>query len=204
MMGDGEPPTGTAVEPPEEHVTVARVRDLSTPRARHRFLAVPGGVLLVVAMFLPAMKECGETRYPLETPQLLGPYLLAGVLALVSLLPARIRGYGLRIFALLSLLHYAVLVLALLVVTAQDTDAAGTLLVVLVLGGSVFLVARTAPTVEERAARMAMVQAIQWSLWFAMWNLLEGALIGMRVALAGSLAVTLGAVVWLRDSRTRT
>lgn len=204
MMRDGEPPTGTAVEPPEEHVKVARVPDLSKPRARHRFLVFPGGVLLVIAVFLPAMKECGETRYPLETPQLLGPYLLGGVLALVSLVPGRIRDYGLRIFALLSLLHYAVLVAALVVLTAQDVDAAGTLVVMVVAGGSVFLVARKAATLEERAASMALLQALQWSLWFGMWNLIEDALIGMRVALAGALLVTLGAVIWLRDSRTRT
>ena len=165
--------------------------------------SLPGGLLLLVAIFLPSMNECGETRYPLDTPQLLGPYVLGAAIALVSVLAGRIREYGLRIFVVLSLLHYAVLAVALLILTAQDLDAAGTLLVVLVAGGSVLYVARKSWPVEERGAGITRVQAIQWTLWFTLWNLIEGALVGMRVAVAGALLVTIGAVVWLIDSRTR-
>jgi hypothetical protein len=203
MMRDGEPPTGTAVEPPDEHVKVARVTPAGRARTRHRLFTLPGGALLFVAMFLPAVQECGETRYPLETPQLLGPYVLGALLAFVTALPGRIREYGLRIFALLSLLHYAVLGAALLVLTITDLDAAGTLAVVLVAGAVVLMVAKRATSVDERAASMALVQGIQWVLWFGMWNLIEGALVGMRVALAGAVVVTIGAVVWLRDSHPR-
>jgi hypothetical protein len=39
-------------------------------------------------------------------------------------------------------------------------------------------------------------------LWFGLWNLMDGALVGMRVALAGAIAITVGAALWLRDSRT--
>ncbi len=206
MGPDGEPPTGTAVEPPERHVKVARAVTRSgaahRTRGRHRVLTIPGGLLLLVAMFLPAMNDCGETRYPLDTPQLLGPYLLGAVLALVSMFPARIREYGLRVFATLSLLHYAALAVTLVVLTLSDLDAAGTLVVVLVAGGVVFLVAAKAATVEERASGMALLQGIQWVLWYGLWNVIDGALVGMRVALAGALAVTVGAAVWLRDSRT--
>lgn len=197
-----ELPTSTAVEPPKRHVRVTRA-DAPRVRQRHRVLTFPGGALLLVALFLPAMRDCGETRYPLDTPPLVGPYLLGAALALVALLPARIREYGLRIFAVLSLLHYAALAAVLVVLTASDLDAFGTLCVVLVAGGSVVLVGRRRASVEERVSGMTLIQGIQWMLWFGLWNLLEDALVGMRVALAGALVVTLGAVVWYRDSRTR-
>jgi hypothetical protein len=195
-------PTGTAVEPPDRHLKVARLPRTYPPRGRHRALTIPGGLLLLVALFLPAMTECGETQYPADTPQLLGPYALGAVLAVVSMFPARMRGYGLRVFATLSLLHYAVLAATLLVLTLGDLEAAGTLVVVLAAGSVVFLVARNAATIEERAAGMTLVQGIQWVLWFGLWNLIDGALVGMRVALAGAIAITVGAALWLRDSRT--
>lgn len=201
---NGEPPTGTAVEPPEEYVRVSHITAApGQARARHRLLTLPGGLLLLLAIFLPSMNDCGETHYPLDTPQLLGPYVLGAALAFVSLLAGRIREYGLRIFTVLSLLHYAVLAIALLLLTAQDLEAAGTLVVVLVAGGSVLLVARKSSTIEERGAGITLVQAIQWTLWFTLWNLIEGALIGMRVAVAGALLASIGAAVWLIDSRTR-
>jgi hypothetical protein len=196
-----EPPTSTAVELPEARVRVQRAPGPPV-RGRHRILTIPGGLLLFVAMFLPSVRECGETHYPLDTPILIGPYLLALAVALVASMPARMRDYAGRIFVLLSFLHYAVLAIALVVAMFTDIEAFGTLCVVLVCAFVVYIAAKPAMTIDERVAAVTFVQGMQWCFWFGLWNLFDDVLVGMRLALGSATLLTLGAALWLRDARS--
>ena len=58
----------------------------ATPRRAPR-LSVPGGLLLALCIFLPAVKGCDKPVYPYEAPLCLGPYLFGLLVAVLALCP---------------------------------------------------------------------------------------------------------------------
>ena len=60
----------------------------SSPPRRVPRLSIPGGLLLGLCLFLPAVEGCEKPVYPYEIPQVYGPYLFGLLVALLAWLPA--------------------------------------------------------------------------------------------------------------------
>lgn len=145
-------------------------------------------------LFLPAVQECDAPSYPYEFPAFTGPYVLGLVFALIALARTRHgidRGIrGLRI--VLSLM-----ILGGLVTAATQSVLVGLILlgVALILTGMLFGIPP-----ERRIAAVCISANAIWALWFGLWCMDSGAMIGVYLSFASSLGLLVAGVTWLKDT----
>jgi hypothetical protein len=176
-------PGTIAVEPPLVRVAPGtRIR-------RHRRVTALSGILLFACMFLPAVDACGPVM-PYELPPVLPPYVLGLVFALIAIAQTA-RGLRRGIVALraVSVLAAVAGVVVIPIVPAVGIPELG-------LGVVLLLVLGLWRTTEPRIAAAAAVVAAVSTLWFGLWCLGDGALIGVHLSLASSAGLLLGAVMW--------
>ncbi len=80
----GEPSTGS---------------DKLPPRRSRRLFALPSGVVMVLAIFMPVVKVCGNPTYPIQMPLVWGPYVLGGLVIAMALAD---RARGLRMLVIMA------------------------------------------------------------------------------------------------------
>src|SRR5689334_16568751 len=101
-------PYSSAVDVPRARV------DLEVGRRRHRRITGPAGLLLFVCLFLPALRGCNETVYPVAMPMFWHPYIYGLVLALgtatVTVRHLHYTVLALRIVAWLTIVGSAFLI----------------------------------------------------------------------------------------------
>lgn len=162
-------------------------------RRRHRRLTIPGGALLLVCMFLPAVRGCGEPVYPIETPWFWHPYLYGGALAAAALVTTvrgvRVATAGLRILAWLAVVGGAVM----------TTLSAGFGIVETALGVILLSIIGTKGFSEKRIAITGIVMAVLSVLWFGLWASSAGALIGVYLSLGAAIFLLAGSLLWLSE-----
>ncbi|CAN5904081.1 hypothetical protein BH11MYX3_BH11MYX3_19690 [soil metagenome] len=172
-----------AIEPPD-------VRPYADLR-RHRPLTGTAGLLLFLCMFMPALKGCGEsTVVPLELPPFLPPYLYGLVFACAALARSQ-RGVMTSVVALRVV---ATLVTCAGFVVFLIAPAVG--IVELFLGVVLIAAVGGRGYAEQRVALTSLIMGAVCTLWFAMWSLTEGALLGVHLSLLSSIGLLAGGAVW--------
>jgi hypothetical protein len=176
-------PATTAVEPPLVRIAAGtRIR-------RHRRVTALSGVLLFACMFLPAIDACGPVL-PYELPPVVPPYVLGLVFALIAIAQTE-RGLRCGIIALRAVSVITVAAGAAVMPIVPEIGIPEAVLGVALLG-----VIGPWRTSEPRVAAAAVVVGAVSAMWFGLWCLDDGALIGVYLSVASSAGLLLGAVMW--------
>lgn len=196
-MPDGVTPYVYALPPPPHD---------DQPRARgrvHRWLGVPGSVLLLLALFLPAVEVCGDPMIPLAFPPVIPPYLFGGAAigAYLAMSPRALRAWGIvvRVFGALTL--------ALVGYVAHAGAFEGNTPLVVAIAAFWLAVVQFALTLrgdrpaEQRVARAIAIPAFACVVWFGLFLFEEDALWGITVSFVASILVLAGAIWWELDVR---
>ena len=171
----------------------ARV-ELELGRRRHRRITAPSGLLLFVCLFLPAVRGCDETVYPLSMPMFWHPYIYGAVFALgamtVSVRHLRHTVLALRVLAWLTIIGGAFLL--------ASTGAIG--IVEMIIGACLLGAIGRSGCSERRVAFTAIVASTFSLLWFGMWLATPDAMIGVYLSAFASVGVLAGSLVWLGET----
>jgi hypothetical protein len=167
--------------------------ELEVGPRRHRRVTAPAGLLLFVCLFLPAVRSCGETIYPLELPMFWHPYVYGLALALGAC-AVTVRGVR-RITVMLRGLGW--LTLAGAAVMAVVNPIIG--IFQLVFATVLLAMVGTRGYSERRIAGTGIVVAAASLLWFGLWASSSGALVGVYLSLLASICLLTGALLWLSE-----
>ncbi len=185
-MGEVIGTIARAIDPP-----ASRVLPASGAR-RHRPLTGTAGILLFVCMFLPAMKGCGNaTVAPLDVPPFIPPYLYGLVFAAVALAktPRQLFAGVVALRVLATIVAFAGFIVFLIAPSIGVVE--------LLVGLTLISTIGTQGASEARIALTALVLGVVCVVWFGMWTLAEDALLGVKLSLASSVGLVVGAGVWL-------
>jgi hypothetical protein len=196
--------------PPPTLVSLHPARELDRPvrgQSRRR-LALPGGVVLFLAMFLPATRVCGDTVVTgvdlLRFPPFVLPYVLGALAALVVL--ARdvraLRGQTLwlQVPTALALLAVGALAHVGIFTAANPIPAGLAALGWWVAAAGLWPALTRRPSWEWRAARTLGVVGFVCAAWFGMFLLLdEHVMYGTGVAFVGAVLVGAGGYAWEQE-----
>ena len=167
--------------------------DLEIGKRRHRRVTGPAGVLLFVCLFLPAMKGCSETIYPVTVPMFWHPYIFGLVFALgtatVSVRNLRYTIVALRVLAWLTIAGGVFLTIA----------SGGVGLAQIGIGGILSAAIGARGHSERRVALTAIAAGSLSLLWFGLWVLTPEALIGVYLSALASVGLVVGGLVWLGE-----
>ena len=157
-------------------------------------MTVPAGVLLLVCMFLPAVKGCGpEPVYPLELPYFWHPYVYGAVLAFAALATTE---RALRHVTLAMRVLGGGILLASIVLTVTAFEFG---IVLLGIAAVLLGVIGTKGVSERRIAGTGIVVSVMSLLWFGLWSGSADALVGVYVSLAASIFLLAGSLFWLSE-----
>ena len=146
-------------------------------------------------MFLPAIKNCGDTIYPVEVPFVLPPYLVGLVLALAAIFHSR-RALRRALLAI-RLLTVAMFVLGLLLVSSSIA-----MVVIVILTSVLFWWAlglrKNITSAAYQLARGGVCASVVFIAWFALWccDPSSDALFGLWLSLASSIGLLIGTLIW--------
>lgn len=178
------------VEPPPVRV------ELELGRRRHRRLTAPSGLLLFLCMFLPLVRGCDDHTpiYPLELPMFVPPYLFGLMFALAAR-AVTVRGLeralgALRVVTILSFAAASLIALA----------RPGLGLVAGLATGAMLATLGWQRCSERRLAVGAVLLGASGTLWFGLCATSQDALSGVYVALAASVGLLAGGLVWLFEA----
>jgi len=184
-------PATSAVDVPRPRI------DLEVGKRRHRRITGSAGLLLFVCLFLPAVKGCHETIYPVTLPMFWHPYIYGGVFAAAGLtLTTRGLRYtvvALRVLAWLTVIGAAFLAIA----------AGGIGIVELMLGAVMVGLIGTRGYSERRIAATAIAAGACSLLWFGLWTFEPDALVGVYLSSIASVGLLVGGLVWLAELSRR-
>jgi hypothetical protein len=162
------------------------------------FAAIPS-VVLVICVFLPALRVCGEPTAPITYPPFYAPYFGALGIALLALVRRR---------KLVKLGAAFTIVLDLVTVGGFGAlivqNSAGTLAIAIACAtlAAVFVALRwiVRSTLEDRAlAAIATVHGVATTIWAALLAFDSDAMWGAHVTLFAALALTVTSIVWLGE-----
>ncbi|HEY5945779.1 MAG TPA: hypothetical protein VIV40_09820 [Kofleriaceae bacterium] len=168
--------------------------ELELGRRRHRRITGPAGLLLFVCLFLPAVKGCNETVYPMSMPMFWHPYIYGLVLALatasVTVRHLHYTVLALRILAWLTVVGSAVFVVF----------AGGVALVELIVGALLLAAIGSRGVSERRVAVTTIAIGALSLLWFGLWVATPDAMVGVYLSAAASVGLLAGGLVWLVET----
>lgn len=178
----GEPSTGS---------------DKLPPRRSRRLFALPSGVVMVLAIFMPVVKVCGNPTYPIQMPLVWGPYVLGGLVIAMALAD---RARGLRMLVIMAQIVIALQWGGFGILMFDETTNApwGLLLLAAVLGFWLFT-RRGAP--EARAANAVIASGLACVPWFALFAFDKDGLWGAWVSLVAALGLVASGLEWRRELR---
>ncbi len=183
-----------------DHGLSASAVDLPRPvlvphvgRRRHRRITGPAGLLLFVCLFLPAVKGCHETVYPISMPLVIHPYVYGIVFALGAG-TLTIRGMRKTIDAL-RILAYGSLAFGVVLVPLRP----GTGLLELATGGALLALIGRSGYSERRAALTAIVIGMLSLLWFGLLASTAAAMVGVYLSVLAAIGLLVGGLVWLAE-----
>ena len=185
-MDDGCTSPG-AVELPARRVA------LLIGRRRHRAITGMSGAVLFACLFLPAVRGCDSSVYPIEMPIFLHPYLY-GLAFAIGAGTITTRGMRVTIGILRALGVVAVAGGVVLTFVAPPLG-----LVEELVGAGLLAAIGARGYSERRAAATAIVAGVASTLWFGCWAMSVDALIGVYVSLVGALGLLAGGLVWLGE-----
>jgi hypothetical protein len=162
-------------------------------RRRHRRITGPAGVLLFVCLFLPAVKGCHGSVYPISMPLVIHPYIYGVVFALGAG-TLTIRGMRKMIDAL-RVLAYLTIAFGVVLVPLRP----GTGLLELAAGGSLLALIGRAGYSERRAALTAIVIGMLSLLWFGLLASTAAAMVGIYLSVLAAIGLLVGGLVWLAE-----
>lgn len=166
------------------------------PRRSRRLFALPSGVVLVVAIFLPLVKVCDDPAYPIQVPFVWGPYVLGGLIIAMALVRTdrALRALVITAQAIVAL-QWGGFGIAIL-----DDDAApwGLLLLVTVVA---FWFGTRRGDPEVRAANAVIGSGLVCVPWFALFAFDKDGMWGAWVSLGAALAVIASGLEWRRERR---
>jgi len=181
-------PTGSAVDLPRLRI------ELELGRRRHRRITGPAGLLLFVCLFLPALKGCNETVYPVVMPMFWHPYIYGLVIGLGSAtITVRHLHYtvtAVRIFAWLTIVGSA----------CSIAFAGGVALVELLVGVLLLGAIGKRGCSERRVALTTIGMGALSLLWFGLWVATPDALVGVYLATLASGGLLVGGLVWFAET----
>jgi len=181
-------PTSSAVDLPRPRI------ELELGKRRHRRITGPAGLLLFVCLFLPAMRGCHETVYPMTMPMFWHPYIYGLVLALATAkLTVRHLHYtvmALRILAWLTVIGAALLI----------AFSGGVALVELLVGVLMLAAIGRRGCSERRVALTAIAMGTLSLLWFGLWVATPDAMVGVYLSVLASGGLLVGGLVWLVET----
>jgi hypothetical protein len=189
-MEAGGPSSSSAVDVPVRRV------ELQLGRRRHRRITGPAGLLLFICLFLPAVRGCNDTVYPLSMPMFWHPYLYGLVFAVatasLTLRSVRYAVVALRILAWLTIVGGAILLVV-----------AGALGIGELALGAILLAAIGRRGFSERRVALTAIAIGACSLlWFGLWAATPDALIGVYLSVLASGGMLAGGLVWLGELAT--
>jgi hypothetical protein len=168
--------------------------ELELGRRRHRRITGPSGLLLFVCLFLPALKGCNETVYPMTMPMFWHPYLYGLVLALGTVTRA-VRHLHHTVTALRILAWLTIVGSALMIAFAGAVALVELVVGVLMLGA----IGKRGCS-ERRVALTAIGIGALSLVWFGLWVATPDAMIGVYLSTLASGGLLLGGLVWLAET----
>ena len=184
-----------AVGPYSSAVDVPRPRvELELGKRRHRRITGVSGVVLFVCLFLPAVKGCNETVYPMSMPMFWHPYIYGLVIALGTV-TVTVRHLHYTVLALRILAWLTVIGSAFLIVFAG-----GVALVELIVGALLLGAIGKRGCSERRVALTTIAIGAISLLWFGLWVATPDAMVGVYVSAFASVGLLGGGLVWLAES----
>lgn len=148
---------------------------------------LPSSMLLLLGLFLPTLRVCGNPTAPLEVPFVWGPHVIGAIVfAAVMVRPWHLRGFGIALQVLIGL---QVAVFTALV--GMDVWP------IWLLGGSLLvLLFIPARTWEASVARSTLIAGALSSVWFLLMAFDRDAMIGAYTSAGAAIAMTLGGIWW--------
>jgi hypothetical protein len=181
-----------AVEPPPARV------ELELGRRRHRRITGASGLLLFLCVGLPLVRGCDDARaiYPFELPMFVPPYLY-GLAFACAAAATTTRGLRTAIGALRALTVGAFAASGLIFVARPALGAIAAVASTLMLAAIGW-----SGHAEKRVAAGAILLGAAGTLWFGLCATSGDALSGVYVALAASVGLLGGGLVWLVEAST--
>ena len=181
-------PYSSAVDLPRPRI------ELELGQRRHRRITAPAGVLLFVCLFLPALRGCHETVYPVAMPMFWHPYLFGLVIAFgaarASVRHLHYTVTALRVFAWLTVIGSAFLIAV----------AGGAALAELIVGALLLAAIGRRGCSERRVAIATLGMGALSLLWFGLWVASPDAMVGVYLSAAASGGLLVGGLVWLVET----
>ena len=157
-------------------------------------MSIPAGVVLLLCLFLPAVKGCGDQAvYPLEVPYFWHPYLYGGVLAYAAV--ASTHRSLRRVTRVVRALTWAVFAGGVLMTATSFAFGIVLLGIGVVLLGAI----GTKGVSEKRIAVTGIAVSVMSLLWFGLWSGSSDALIGVYMSLGASIFLLAGSLQWLSE-----
>jgi hypothetical protein len=180
--------SSSAVDLPRPILVVPQVG-----RRRHRRITGTAGLLLFVCLFLPAVKGCNETVYPISMPLVIHPYVYGIVFALGAG-TLSVRGLRHTIDALRAL-AYLTIAFGVVLVPVRP----GTAMLELFAGAALLALIGRSGYSERRAALTAIALGVVSLLWFGLLAATAVALVGIYLSVAAAIGLLVGGLVWLAE-----
>jgi hypothetical protein len=171
-------------------------------RARHhRWLTLPSTAVVVICIFLPTLRVCGEATAPVEWPIFWTPYVIAALVFAAALVRWRdVAGLAIAIRVILgvTLVGFGLPALAEFQLARFEAVQLIPLASVPILITTIVLPARTP---ESMVARCGAVAGAISAAWFAMLATDKDAMIGAYLSLGAAIAMAAGCVWWWVETR---
>lgn len=169
------------------------------PRRHHRAVTLPSSAVLVVCLFLPAIKVCGKPIVPAQMPMFWSPYVIAAIVFAAALVrPWRLFGLALATRIVLALTIGGFTMSFALEGHGNELHAAIAAGLVVLTGLAIGWPARTH---ELMMARVGLYSAAGSVVWFALLATDRGALFGVFVSAIAAAGMALGCAWWWLEAR---
>ncbi|MEO8703912.1 MAG: hypothetical protein ABI867_27935 [Kofleriaceae bacterium] len=171
-------------------------------KRHHRWLTLPSSTLLVICMFLPVLRVCGQPTAMIEWPIFWTPYIVAAlVFAAALVLPSRLAALALAIRIIVGI-TLAGFIWPFFMVSPGDYNLLVACGVVAIMLG-IAAIAIPAHTPEVMVARLGIVTGLAALPWFIALAIDHDAMWGARVSVVAAAVFVASCGVWWLEARLR-